>query len=203
MVTYATDTGGSPIFLFSDLSDHTQNLLENSRAAFLIERASHLNQPQAGPRLTLMGKIRKTKMRNHISRFLNRHPKAKIYANFSDFNYYRMVVTELHFVGGFATSEWFKGSKIILPASISNKVSNAEKDIIDHMNFDHQGVVNFYANVICKRKGSAWKLVGVDCDGVDLACASRVARLNFKNRVNNPEDIKKELINLAEVFKKF
>ena len=47
------------------------------------------------------------------------------------------------------------------------------------------------------------RLVGVDCDGVDLACASRGARLNFKNRVNNPEDIKKELINLAEVFKKF
>ena len=45
LVIYATDILGNPIFLFSDLSDHTANLKSDQRAALLIENAASLKRP--------------------------------------------------------------------------------------------------------------------------------------------------------------
>ena len=61
LVTYAPDQDGSPIFLFSTLSDHTQNLDRDDRASLLIDRAQNLKNPQRGPRVTLMGRVKRTK----------------------------------------------------------------------------------------------------------------------------------------------
>ena len=202
LVTYATDLAGAPIFLFSDLSDHTQNLLKNPCASFLVEKASHLSQPQAGPRLTLMGTIKKTKSSSHISRFLCRHPKAKIYAHFSDFNYYIMEVKKAHLIGGFAISKWLKGSDLISSSSLLANLLDSVGSIVEHMNTDHRDTINLYAQKICKRKGSEWKVVQVDCDGIDLMCAGRHARVDFKRRVYESSDVKKELIDLAHEAKK-
>ena len=168
MITYATDIGGSPIFLLSDLSDHTRNLEHDHRVGFLIESCSVLKRPQSGKRITLLGKIKKTQQHVDEQRFLARHPSAKQYACFSDFNFYKMVVSEAHFIGGFAVSEWHKGSNFIVPRKdFSSLVENVES-ILDHMNSDHYETINHYANQLCRRKGSNWRMIGVDCDGIDV-----------------------------------
>ncbi len=201
-VTYATDVVGNPIFLFSDLSDHTTNLKNDRHVALLIENASRLKRPQTGARVTLLGKISRTKNPKHVYRFLSRHPNASLYANFSDFNFYRMKVTEGHFIGGFAQSRWFKGGAVIGPSVCEKLIATAERDILDHMNTDHKEAVRLFANVLCKRKGLAWKMVGVDCDGFDLMSDEKLVRLNFRSRVLNPSDIELELRSLAEKARK-
>jgi len=197
MVTYATDVSGRPIFLFSDLAAHCQNVSKDTRASLLIEKASVLSNPQMGSRVSLLGEIQKTMNEHHASRFLARHPQANLYSSFSDFNFYRMSVTDIHFVGGFAQSKWVRGEDIIVPQDTVQFLEESEIEILNHMNSDHPDTIDLYANFLCKKKGSGWKMVGIDCDGVDLMRKGRISRLNFNSRVVDPDSVREEMVRLS------
>ena len=57
LVSVALDCDGSPLMLFSTLSDHTRNLAKDSRASLLFEETSRLKNPQTGPRITVTGRV--------------------------------------------------------------------------------------------------------------------------------------------------
>ena len=69
--------------------------------------------PMSRPRVTLIGKIKKTNNTNLKKRFLARHPASKLYANFADMNIYKMEIKSAHLIGGFAQVKWFKKDDII------------------------------------------------------------------------------------------
>ena len=94
------------------------------------------------------------------------------------------------------------GGNIIAPSSITRAIANCEKDIINHMNSEHRDAIDLYANVLCKRKGLDWKMIGVDCDGFDLMNDERLARVDFAHRINNPSDVREELIRLSALARK-
>ena len=102
MVTYACDHQSQPVFLFSTLSDHTQNIKADKRVSLLVEDATQRRNPQTGPRVSLLGTIKKDTSPDVRARFLARHPDAALYADFGDFAFYRMKVERAHYVGGFA-----------------------------------------------------------------------------------------------------
>ena len=114
LVTLAFDEEGRPLLLLSGLADHTRNLERDPRLSLLIEAASHLPNPQAGPRLTLQGRgqrLRDPDQRAEAAdRFLARHPSANFYAGFADFSFWIITVEALHLVGGFAQAVWVKES---------------------------------------------------------------------------------------------
>ena len=144
-----------------------------------------------------MGKIKQTNDTHHASRFLARHPQAYLYAGFSDFNFFHMIVDEVHFVGGFAASEWVAGEKLFPSLQATRKLADHESEILEHMNSDHGETLDLYANVLCNKKGNAWKASGVDCDGIDLIKGHRRARLSFSRRLADPEGVRLELVRLA------
>lgn len=80
LVTIATDQDGSPILLLSGLADHTRNLATEPRASLLVEETEGLDNPQTGPRATIMGAIHRitdSQERERAKRrFLARHPSA-------------------------------------------------------------------------------------------------------------------------------
>jgi len=196
-VTYATDQTGCPIFLFSDLSDHARNLQTDARASLLVERTSNRKHPQTGPRVTLVGKITKTKAPTHAERFFARHPRARMYAGFGDFNFYRMTIERAHYVGGFAKAVWFRGRELLTPKQLATEIADAEQSIIEHMNSDHGEAIDLYATHLLKRRGSGWQMTGVDADGVDLINAGRHARLNFEPPIESIGEIREKLVTLA------
>jgi len=196
-VTYATDPSGCPLFLFSDLSDHARNLVADPRASLLVERTSGRKNPQTGPRITLVGKIKKTTDPISVRRFLARHPRAKMYAGFKDFNFYRMSIERVHYVGGFARAIWFRGREILTTQAVAQQFAEAEADILDHMNKDHAEAIDLYANRLLNRKGGGWQMVGVDADGVDLMNKGRLARLDFEQSLEDAGQIRKQLVTLA------
>lgn len=196
-VTYATDQTGCPLFLFSDLSDHARNLAADPRACLLIEQTSGRKNPQTGPRISLVGKIKKTKNSANAQRFLARHPRAEMYAGFKDFNFYKMTIERAHYVGGFASAVWFRGREILTPSATAEQFAAAEADILAHMNKDHGEAIDLYANRLLNRKGTGWQLVGVDADGADLMNKGRLARLSFKRSLEDAGDIRKQLVTLA------
>jgi heme iron utilization protein len=197
-VTYATDHSGALIFLFSDLSDHARNLQADNRASVLVERTSNRKHPQTGPRVTLVGKIRKTREPAHAERFFARHPRARMYAGFADFHFYRMPVERSHYVGGFAKAVWFRGRDLQVAADVAAPFADAEAEILQHMNTDHADAVDLYANRLLDRKGTGWQMTGVDADGLDVGKDGRFARLAFDVPLKSVEDVRAELVRLAQ-----
>jgi len=197
LVTFATDLDGSPLFLFSDLSDHARNLKSEPRASLLIERTSTRLKPQTGPRVTLLGTIKKTKAPRHARRFIARHPQAAMYAPFGDFNFYRMSLDRAHFVGGFARAVWFRGRELLSNTKAAGLLAEAEEGIIQHMNEDHAEAVDLYAKILLKRKGTGWRMSAIDCEGADLMLNNRIARLAFAEPVSDSGEVRAELVRLA------
>lgn len=197
LVSVALDCDGSPLMLFSNLSDHTRNLAKDSRASLLFEETSRLKNPQTGPRITVTGRIKKTTQDRHRRRFLARHPEATLYADFGDFNFFRMQVDRAHYVGGFAKAVWLKGADILADAKAAAAVAKAEEAVLDHMNTDHPDAVDHYALTLLGRSGRGWKMTGIDPDGADLRLGGRVARIQFEKPVRNRKAIREELVRLA------
>ena len=79
LVTVATDPDGSPLFLMSRLAAHTLNLEQDRRASLLLA-VNGKGDPQAHPRLTVIGEVARvgdgTGASRVRARFLARHPKA-------------------------------------------------------------------------------------------------------------------------------
>ncbi len=200
LVTVTTDFDGSPLMLFSDLSDHSRNIKADPRASLLFERASGHRNPQRGPRVTILGNLKKTNKPEHHARFLARHPEAERYAGFADFHFYRMTIDRAHWVGGFARAQWLSGRHVTADAKAAKALAEAEADIIAHMNADHAEAIDRYAGSL-RRKGTGWRITGVDPDGIDIALNGRFARLPFATPVADAAGVRGELVRLAEAAK--
>ena len=197
LVTVAIDQDGSPLLLFTDLADHARNLKTDTRASLLFEQTSRRQNPQRGPRVSILGNIRKTRKPEHAARFFAMHPEAEMYAGFGDFHFYRMTVTRAHWVGGFAKAQWLLAKHVLGDAKPAKTLAAAAADIIEHMNTDHAEAVDLYAQRLLKRQGHGWRMVGIDMDGTDLSLDGRFARLAFPNAVHNAGEARDILVSLA------
>lgn len=199
LVTVACDMDGSPLMLFSTLADHTRNLAEDPRASLLFEETSRRANPQTGPRVTLSGKIRKTRDDNLARRFLARHPEARLYAGFGDFAFYRMTVDRAHWVGGFARARWLPARRILFTDKDACKaISTCEEGVIEHMNTDHADALDAYAQGLLGRAGKGWQMTGIDPEGIDLRRGAQVARLSFDEPVTSAVECRSMLAGLAK-----
>lgn len=197
MVTYACDHRGQPVFLFSGLSDHTRNLTGEPNASLLVEDATGRRNPQTGPRVSLLGKVKKVTDADLRARFLARHPDAALYADFGDFAFYRMAVERAHYVGGFARAIWFDAKHILTPSGAAKAISTMESGAVQHMNDDHPDAVQAYAEKIAKRKPGPWVMTGLDADGVDLRADARTARVDFDKSVTDSKTCREALVEMA------
>ncbi len=197
LVTVVADVDGSPVFLFSGLSEHTRNLAADQRAALLVEAASGRANPQTGPRLSLLGTIAPEEGERLRRRFLARHPEAGRYADFADFGTFRMAVERVHWVGGFAAARWLAAEAVLTDAAGAAAIAAAEPAVLAHMNADHGEVIDLYANRLLGRRGQGWQMVAVDPDGCDLRRRSTAARLDFPDRVDSAGALREMLTELA------
>ena len=106
---YAIDAQGRPVLLMSRLAVHTKNLAADSRASLLVfdERTEH--DPLNSARLNLLGDVAlipDSELADARARYLARHPEAEQWAEFGDFAFYRIDVSDIYYVGGFGTMGW-------------------------------------------------------------------------------------------------
>src|SRR6266478_9850674 len=57
VMPYALDERGTPLFLISAMAVHTQNLQADPRASLLVTPPDWSDNPLAGERVTLMGRV--------------------------------------------------------------------------------------------------------------------------------------------------
>lgn len=193
-VATATDSDGAPIILISKLTPHTNALMVNPRGSLLVGEPGK-GDPLAHPRMSLScdavqldrdGEDGKRAKR----RFLNRHPKAALYADFGDFFFFRLEPRTTSLNGGFARAFALTAKDLLLPSETSISIGQAEQSAVEHMNDDHADAVQELAGDKTSDRLGVWKLTGIDPEGFDLANGDLVRRELFPAPLSGPEEIR-------------
>ena len=201
LVNVATDVDGAPLILVSKLSTHTANLEVDGRASLLLATTGK-GDPLAHPRLTLLGSFAPVprdaadapRLRR---RFLARHPKSELYADFGDFAFWRLAVVSAHLNGGFARAADLKAADVLTDLAGADELVEAEEGAVSHMNADHAEAVGLYATKLLGAEPGPWRLTGVDPDGLDLARGDLTLRLPFPERITGAAQLRKTVVELA------
>jgi heme oxygenase (biliverdin-IX-beta and delta-forming) len=112
VVEYATRCDGAPIFLFSELAEHTRNVRADARASLLVQDSHAREEPLAGARVTLVGRLAPTSDSDATRRYLERHPQAKEYIALGDFKVWVLEPAQARFVNGFGDMGWLEGDRL-------------------------------------------------------------------------------------------
>ena len=92
---------GAALILISELSAHTQALLEDPRASLLVGEPGDKGDPLTHPRITLTAKAEPADKPALKDTWLAAHPKSKLYYDFTDFLMMRLVPSAAALNGGF------------------------------------------------------------------------------------------------------
>jgi len=197
LVNVATTIGGAPLLLLSELALHTKNLHSDARASLMADERK-AGDPLEGARVMLMGRC--VKDDDPVTRvaYLRRHPDAEMYANFSDFSFYRMEIGQAHLVAGFGRIVDLKPQDILSDVGNAQALVEAEADAIAHMNNDHADACRLYATKLLGAADGDWRCVGIDPEGIELQNGLMALRLPFPQRVSAPGPLRAILKELAE-----
>ena len=199
LVMCASDFAGAPLMLLSDLAEHVRNLKRDGRASLLFDATVGLDEPLAGARLTVLGRIERCAEPAARARYLARHPSAAGYAGFADFGLWRLEPVRAHLVAGFGAIHWVDGDALLVDAAGAEALAAAEGEIVAHMNTDHGDALSAYAAGLLGRGGGGWTMTGIDPEGLDLRRGAETARIAFAAPVDGPGAARAELVRLAGV----
>ncbi|WP_230529877.1 HugZ family pyridoxamine 5'-phosphate oxidase [Microvirga roseola] len=197
LVTVATDIDGSPLLLTSRLSSHTANLDCEPRVSILLAQTGK-GDPLAHPRLTVIGRAERAQEPRIRARFLARHPKAALYADFPDFSFWRVEILGGHLNGGFARAAGLAAAGLLTDLAGAEALVEAEPGAVEHMNEDHREALELYATRLAGAPAGEWRTTGMDPEGIDLLLGDKTARVVFPERVVHPKDLRRVLKNLAD-----
>lgn len=202
LVNVATDVDGAPLILVSRLATHTANLEIDGRASLLMASLGK-GDALVHPRLTVLGAFAAVAA-DHVDeprlrrRYLTRQPKAKLYAGFADFSFWRMNVASAHLNGGFARAADLTATDIMINVSDSGALIEAEEGAVAHMNDDHAEACRLYATKLLGAPDGDWRCAGINPDGIELQNGPNGLWLPFADRVSGPGPLRAVLRQLAE-----
>ncbi|HTP53234.1 MAG TPA: pyridoxamine 5'-phosphate oxidase family protein [Anaeromyxobacteraceae bacterium] len=113
LVSYALTRAGAPVFLFSELSQHTKNLRADPRASLFVQEAGARN-PQAAGRIAVLGRVApvaEAELAEARARYVAVHPEGRSFAELGDFSFWQLDIEDTHVVGGFAKAGWLTAAE--------------------------------------------------------------------------------------------
>ena len=131
------------------------------------------------------------------ARFLGRHPKSALYADFGDFSFWRIDIEAAHLNGGFGKAADFQGAAVLTAIEGAEALVAAEQGALEHLNEDHADALRLYARRLAGAGDGHWRATGLDPEGLDLACGDRTARVTFPRRIEEPAGLRSVLVELA------
>jgi putative heme iron utilization protein len=102
---YALSDAGEPILLLSDLAEHTHNVKLDERASLFVYDTTAAD-PQAGARVTLLGRVVRDDEPVLRQRYVEWHAQAEQYVALTDFGVYVLKLEHARYVGGFGEMGW-------------------------------------------------------------------------------------------------
>jgi len=200
-VLTGTDVDGAPIILVSGLSVHTDALLADQRASLLFGEPGK-GDPLAHPRITVRTRAERIARDDPAhdrlrARFIARHPKATLYADFPDFAFFRMMPQSASLNGGFGKAYVLEAADLVIASPAMADVAELEPGAIAHINADHADAVDLYAGVYGKSRKTGWKICGIDCAGLDLCNGDELLRIEFDVPLGQASELRSKLAALA------
>lgn len=198
-VTVAFD-GPDPVFLISDLAEHTRNLRADPRASLLIAEATEGN-PLAAGRITLLGHGAVSDESSAREAYLANHPDASYYADFKDFRFWKLAVEGVRYIGGFGRMSWVE-TEAWRDATPDPLAASASR-IVDHMNDDHADALVAYCHAFSRAtEASDVVMTGIDRYGIEMSVMTekgrRPVRVAFPAPVDSADAARRALIALVE-----
>lgn len=207
VVGFAPDDDGRPLFVFSSMSTHTQDVIIDPKCSLTV--ASKEFKGAADGRVNLMGNVERLaddEIEDAKELYLKKHPNA-FWVNFGDFSWFRMNIEKIRFVGGFAragsvTPEEYKEAK-------PDPISEFGVHIAQHMNEDHESAtIAMIANQISGLDVSKAEITSVDSLGmyVKVTRTPRASdqpqqfklRLPFPRQANDRKDVKTLIVEMTQ-----
>ncbi|AZO53222.1 MAG: HugZ family protein [Mesorhizobium sp.] len=200
-VGVATDIDGAPLILVSMLAAHTSALLADPRCSLLLGEPGK-GDPLAHPRLTLACQASRLKRGSQAHapaerRYLNRNPKASLYAGLGDFSIFRLEPQRASLNGGFGKAYLLERADLLTNGPIIEELAGSEQSAVEHMNADHLDAIAIYARHFAKAAGDGWTIAGLDADGMDLVSGDNVCRIFFPQPLVKASELRPALVEMA------
>jgi len=200
-VGVATDLDGAPLILVSLLSAHTRALLADPRCSLLVGEPGK-GDALAYPRLSLVCRAVQLEAGDPAHerarrRYLNRNPKAKLYAGLGDFRLFRLDPERASLNGGFGKAFLLGREELTSDSVVAAELAASEQGAVDHMNADHRAAIDLYARHFARAAGEGWTMTGIDPDGIDLAAGDNTARAFFPSPLASAAEVRRVLVEMV------
>lgn len=192
MITVATETDGSPLFLISKLALHTRNIEADPRASILFTMNGESPDPLALGRVSAMGVAERADGELSRTRFLARHPEAAAYIGFADFALWRLRVEKAHYVGGFGKIRTLAGNSFIRRGDAIRTWDAEINRVLSNFNAHNRAMLRRLA----EQEGD-WRLAACDPEGCELVCGGQAIRVAFPEPIEDVNIISEILLRLA------
>jgi putative heme iron utilization protein len=191
---FVTDHAGRPVILISTLAEHTRNLDADPRCSLIVQPYSP--DMQVAGRVTIIGKATRLADKDALGpRYLRYHPQAQAYFAMHDFSFYRIEPVRVRWIGGFGKIHWVEAADFLLE---DGPLAVQESDILAHMNADHGHNLVAYCRHVHGVETDTAEMVGIDPDGFDVRAEGKVLRFDFPERINDAQQARTALVELAK-----
>ncbi|MEO8605006.1 MAG: DUF2470 domain-containing protein [bacterium] len=203
VMPYGVDADGNPHFLISTLAVHTQNLLADGRASLLVTQPGWAEDPLAGSRVTLVGRVAPVAEAARAAvreNYLGRHENARYWVDFGDFTFYRLTVEDLYYVAGFGAMGWVEADAY--RAASVDPLADSAAGIITHMNADHADALVLYCRAFADVPAESATMTGIDRMGMRIRAQHgermQGVRVNFPADVHTALEARKVLVAMVQ-----
>lgn len=179
---YLTDHDGSVLLFISGLAEHTKNLLHDPRVS-LITHDQNDPRIQTQGRVTVVGNAEPLSGREpYATRWLRYFPENAQLFELGDFSFFRIVPQSVRHVAGFGQARWIMSHFTVPPYPLMTQ----EEESLARLNAEPQDELRRSLRL---RGVSAERvrMLGIDCDGFDVAADGRMLRFDFAEPVADAE----------------
>jgi len=198
---YCLSAAGEPVFLISEIAQHTKNLRADPRCSFIViaggdDRSDDI---QANARLTLVGEctpVPAEEVAAVAERYYRYFPASRDFHKTHDFVFFVLKPVRCRYIGGFGRIHWLDAPGVLLPNPFPGE---RETGIVEHMNDDHAEALVHY----CRQAGlslpeaDAPVMTGIDAEGIHLRLGARIVRISFDAPVRTPLEARETLVAMA------
>ena len=187
---YCTDWVCRPVIYISLIAQHTKNILADSRVSLTVVEKGKSDDVQAQGRVTCIANARQiAPVDDDVKeRYFRYFPSARQYEQNHDFEFFRLELVRVRFIGGFGQIFWVEPEAFM----VKNPFSRAEESrIIQHMNQDHSDALGRYVG------GGNAVMAGIDGEGFDILRGGKKIRIPFSAPVTNMEEARQALVEMA------
>ena len=202
-VTFVSDLDRSILIYASNIAQHTINLKENSKSCLTLFKIDDDFDKQNSSRMTLIGDLKTLpneeteSVKRRFEKFL---PESKKYAAMHDFNFYRLHINQVRWIGGFGKIAWLNPENW---EQYKPKWFKNEASIIEHMNSDHANAIASALNAQYGLKDEKAKMFSLSIDGYYIRSNNEIYFISFKKICSNAKEYKDMLVKQSNDYRKY